>query len=190
MVNHFLEKSHLKWREGNAKTSFVYLLLDPRTTADLTIHHKQMSKTEVWERFLKAIFYVGKGKSSRPYNHLYDAIKIFKCNVDIDSKKGKKNEQIESKKLKRIVEIWQDNFGVVCLHVFHNISPVEAYSREASIIETIGLNNLTNLNRGNFYGKASTFTMRQKRQMGVALLHRILHVYLAEGESQMKPNDF
>ena len=32
--------------------------------------------------------------------------------------------------------------------------------------------------------------MREKRQMGIALLHRALHVYLAEGESQMKPDDF
>jgi hypothetical protein len=32
--------------------------------------------------------------------------------------------------------------------------------------------------------------MRQKRQLGIGLLYRALNVYLAEGESQMKPNDF
>lgn len=35
------------------------------------------SKLQIWERFLRSIFYVGKGKNSRPYSHLYDAIKLY-----------------------------------------------------------------------------------------------------------------
>lgn len=37
-----------------------------------------ISKHEAWRRFIMSIFYVGKGKSSRPFSHLYDAIKIYK----------------------------------------------------------------------------------------------------------------
>ena len=77
MSNYFLEKAHLKWREGNSKTSFVYLLLDPRITENLSINHTQLSKAQIWEKFLNSIFYIGKGKQSRPYTHLYDAIKAF-----------------------------------------------------------------------------------------------------------------
>lgn len=183
MVNYFIEKAHLKWREGNSKTSFVYLLLDPRFTENLPIYHAQMNKTEVWEKFLKSIFYVGKGKRSRPYNHLYDAIKIYNSN-------GHASKTSESKKISRIVDIWKENYGVVCLHIFHNIIPAEAFTREAAIIDTLGIHNLTNLKKGEYYGASTCFTMRQKRQMGVALLYRALNIYLAEGESQMKPTDF
>lgn len=183
MVSYFLEKNHLKWREGNAKTSFVYLLLDPRVSDNLSVCYTQMEKSKVWEKFLKSIFYVGKGKRSRPYQHLYDAIKFFTNRTRV------KFQNIESKKLSRIVDIWKENYGVVCLHIFHNIMPCEAFSREAAIIETMGLESLTNAKKGEFYGAATCFTMRQKRQMGIALLYRALNIYLAEGESQLKPED-
>ncbi|KAL7026891.1 hypothetical protein ACKWTF_005216 [Chironomus riparius] len=197
MVKHFSEKNHLKWREGNSKTSFVYLLLDPRITSNISIHQKQLSKSELWQKFLNAIFYVGKGKSVRPYSHLYDAIKIYSRDAEINDfqkydqqKFDKINKMCESKKLKRIIEIWKENYGVVCLHIFHNVMPSEAYSREACIIEALGMHNVTNLKKGDYYGAATAYTMREKRQMGIALLHRAMHVYLAEGESQMKPDDF
>ena len=173
MVKHFLEKNHLKWREGNSKTSFVYLLLDPRITTNMSIHQKQLSKSELWQKFLSAIFYVGKGKSVRPYSHLYDATKIYSQNAEINDKVinnydnnmqqkfGKMNKMCESKKLKRIIEIWKENYGVVCLHVFHNIMPSEAYSREACIIEALGMQNLTNLKKGDYYGAATAYTVRK-----------------------------
>lgn len=185
MVNYFLEKAHLKWREGSSKTSFVYLLLDPRVTENLSIYHAQMDKSEVWEKFLNAIFYVGKGKRSRPYQHLYDAIKIF-----TDDPAAMKIKNVESKKLSKIVDIWKEKCGVVCLHIFHNIIPCEAFTREAAMIEALGIHNLTNAKKGEYYGAATCFTMRQKRQMGIALLYRALNIYLAEGESQLKPSDF
>ena len=77
MVDYFLKKTNIRWREGNLKTSFIYLLIDPRISDNLPLVHKKIDRTEVWKRFLSSIFYVGKGKSSRPYSHLYDAIKLF-----------------------------------------------------------------------------------------------------------------
>jgi hypothetical protein len=38
MVAHF-EAGGRKWREGNSKMSFTYLLLDPRTTKNLPARH-------------------------------------------------------------------------------------------------------------------------------------------------------
>ena len=43
-----------------------------------------------------------------------------------------------SEKLKMILNIWQSGYGVVSLHLFHNVIPVEAYTREACMIEALG----------------------------------------------------
>lgn len=221
MIRHFVERPHIKWREGNMKTSFIYLLIDPRISESLPEHYKEMEKGEVWSRFLSSIFYVGKGKKSRPYSHLYDAMKLFSIENNqiaerlenrknqiiekrvIYSNAANKNEALsgklkpslkainhqESKKLHKIIDIWKSQMGVVCLHIFNNIMPVEAYTREAAIIESMGIETLTNLKKGDFYGVSRNFSMRQKRQMGIGLLYRAMNIYLHEGESQLTPFD-
>lgn len=95
----------------------------------------------------------------------------------------------ESGKLQHILDIWQSQRGVVCLHVFHNIMPAEAYTREAAIIDAIGLKRLTNLKRGDYYGPCQTWTMRNKKFLGIALLFKAMQIFLAEGESQLTPGD-
>lgn len=208
MSCHFIEHAnHVKWREGCQKTSFIYLLIDPRLSDNLPLQYKDMEKNVTWAQFVSSIFYVGKGKRSRPYSHLYDAIKLFsKENTQLAERIGRKknpnsnlldgvksklntNPLQESEKLNRIIDIWKSQLGVVCLHIFNNIIPCEAYTREAAIIEAIGLNRLTNMKRGDFYGTAKTYSMRHKRQMGVGLLYKAMTMYLAEGESQLKPFD-
>lgn len=77
MVDGFITCPVKKFREGNLKTSFNYLLIDPRVSENLPAESAFLSKHEVWKRFVASIFYVGKGKSSRPYAHLYDAIKLY-----------------------------------------------------------------------------------------------------------------
>ena len=88
-----------------------------------------------------------------------------------------------------IVDIWRDDLGVVCLHVFQNIIPVEAYTREAAMIEAIGLSNLKNLKSGEYYGVASTWAKKDKIQLGVYLLHKAMLIFLNEGERQIRPFD-
>ena len=44
-----------------------------------------------------------------------------------------------SDKLNMILNIWRSGYGVISLHVFHNIIPVEAYTREACMIEALGI---------------------------------------------------
>ena len=63
------------WREGLSKKSFNYLLLDPRVTHNLPMNETQ-DQAKLFAKFVASIFYVGKGKPSRPYEHLYEAIKI------------------------------------------------------------------------------------------------------------------
>lgn len=95
----------------------------------------------------------------------------------------------ESVKLDRIIEIWRANKGVICLPVFHNITPVEAYTREAAIIDCLGVENLANIKRGDYYGIAKSWTMRDRKKLGVLLLYKAMQVFAVEGESQLRPND-
>lgn len=44
-----------------------------------------------------------------------------------------------SKKIQRIIEIWDDNKGVVSLHCFQSVIPSEAYTREAAMMDAIGI---------------------------------------------------
>nr|CAI5845114.1 unnamed protein product [Callosobruchus analis] len=168
-----------KWREGLNKSSFAYLLLDPRISDNLPCRSDLLSPTDVWKFFLDAVFYVGKGKRSRPYSHLYEAVGLWR--------QGK--QSADSKKLKTILDIWRDGLGVVCLHVFQNTIPVEAYTREAAMISALKLDNLTNMKAGEFYGTASTWTQKQKRLLGVFLLYKAKDIFLSEGERQLYPQD-
>ena len=59
--------------------------------------------------------------------------------------------------------------------------PSEAYTREEAMIDAIGLEKLTNMKKGNYYGEAKECDMKGKRQLGV--------IFLAEGERQITPND-
>lgn len=66
-----------RWREGLAKCSFTYLLLDPRVSCNLPLRAASLTPIERWRTFLRAIFYVGKGKRARPYSHLYHAVDVW-----------------------------------------------------------------------------------------------------------------
>ncbi|MEN9920396.1 MAG: hypothetical protein RL538_289 [Candidatus Parcubacteria bacterium] len=99
---------------------YVYVLIDPRS---------------------KKVFYVGKGKGSRIYNHVLEAECI------------NKNEKLKIAKIKEIHKA-----GKEVLHeiVRHGLTEGEALAVEASLIDFIGLKNLTNIVDGHYtdiYGK-------------------------------------
>ncbi|XP_039449063.1 ankyrin repeat and LEM domain-containing protein 1 [Culex pipiens pallens] len=225
MCAEFVNGTDKTWREGHLKKSFIYLLIDPRISENLPAQQKVLGQTELWKRFLQSIFYVGKGKSSRPYSHLYDAMKlyqqkscgsggegqlrapdehaplqvedeqiIFQSEERIErvcraSKILNRKQMADSEKLNRIIDVWRAGRGVSCLHVFHNIMPAEAYTREAAIIDALGMQNLTNLKRGDYYGKTQSWPMKQRKQLGILLLYKAMQIFLAEGESQLLPSD-
>ncbi|CAG9839599.1 unnamed protein product [Diabrotica balteata] len=168
-----------KWREGNCKSSFAYLLLDPRKTNNLPCRADTMNSKDVWETFLSSIFYVGKGKKNRPFSHLYDAVTHYRQN----------NPVTPNQKLKTIVDIWNNRSGVICLHIFHNIIPVEAYTREAAMIAALKLENVSNMRIGDFYGTASMWKRKEKCMLGTYLLYKAMNIYLQEGERQLSLND-
>lgn len=167
-----------KWREGNRKKSFNYLLLDPRVTKDLPRRAANLSTAEQWETFLLSIFYVGKGKQSRPYAHLYNACKVFKSNNETPT---------NNSKIQRIIDIWNDNLGVIVLQVFQNTIPVEAYTREAAMIEVLGSSKLGNRKCGDYYGVVSTWKSGEKCALGRYMLYKAMQIFLLDGERQIFP---
>ncbi|KAM9376040.1 ankyrin repeat and LEM domain-containing protein 1-like [Pholidichthys leucotaenia] len=167
-----------KWREGIIKSSFNYLLLDPRVTRNLPFRSHTMSQQECFQTFIHAIFYVGKGKRSSPYSHLYEALEYYK-----ELKTSKKL----CSKVQHILQVWNAQQGVISLHCFQNVIPVEAYTREACMVEAIGLKMLTNQKWGDFYGIVSNWQVKRKRELGIHLLYRAMQIFLAEGERQLRP---
>lgn len=169
-----------KWREGIIKSSFNYLLLDPRVTNNLPFRSHTMTPKECFETFINSIFYVGKGKRSRPYSHLYEALEYYK---------GEKTSKKLCRKVEHILQVWNAGQGVISLHCFQNVIPVEAYTREACMVEAIGLKMLTNQKRGDYYGVASNWQLKKKKELGIQLLYRAMQIFLAEGERQLRPAD-
>ena len=163
-------------RESVCKTSFNYLLLDPRQTQNLPLRVFSSDDQELWRTFVSAIFYIGKGTRSRPFHHLHEATrkKVAAGNTD---------------KVGKILDIWRTNLGVVVLQVFSNTIALEGFTREAAMIEAAGLENLTNSRTGDWYGPAATWDLNRKQQLGVFLLFRAFKIFLQEGERQIRPVD-
>lgn len=132
-------------------------------TNNLPFRSHTMTPQECFRTFVHAIFYVGKGKRSRPYSHLYEALEYHR---------GEKTSKVKSNtclllvfqtfliwtvakripfltfffsplqklcpKVQHILQVWAAGQGVVSLHCFQNVIPVEAYTREACMVEAIG----------------------------------------------------
>ncbi|KAK7495909.1 hypothetical protein BaRGS_00012899 [Batillaria attramentaria] len=94
-----------------------------------------------------------------------------------------------SRKVQRILNIWSSGHGVVSLHCFQNVIPVEAYTREACMVDAMGRGHLTNVKRGDYYGVASTWPGARRRAVGALLLWKAFHIFLCEGERQICPDD-
>ncbi|KAH9405109.1 hypothetical protein TYRP_000946, partial [Tyrophagus putrescentiae] len=101
--------------------SFNYMLCDPRV---LPRRSSLKFSRARFTRFVKSTFYIGVGVDSRPYDH------------DKDAK--------DSPKLQKRREILESKNDVFTHIFFHGMSPVEGRLREAVLLKTIGLANLTN----------------------------------------------
>ncbi|KAK0416364.1 hypothetical protein QR680_012441 [Steinernema hermaphroditum] len=142
-------------RQGNSAAFFCYLLIDPK----LVPAPAECSLQE----FLRAIFYVGKGKKSRPVQHLVDAARS-------------RSSKIPSR-------------GVVSLQVFQNVISVESHCREAAMLDAIGIRNLTNLKRGEYYDICVHWTSRQREEFGAFLIHSAWQIFRIEGSREIFEKD-
>ncbi|VDN05024.1 unnamed protein product [Thelazia callipaeda] len=173
VMDTFAKLSKEECREGNRPTCFCYILIDPSFIA-------APYNSCTMKQFVDSIFYIGKGKRSRPFQHLVDAVRA----------KGFGDSVImKSNKLQKIVNLWTDGRGVVSLHVFQNTIPVEAFTREAAMIDAIGIENLTNVKRGEYYGPMRNWTASQKATYGSYLLLNALAIFHVEGCREIYEND-
>ena len=99
-----------------SKQFFTYLLLDPRITLNLVEQAKHGIELDrrLFRQFVQSIFYIGKGQGNRPFMHLYEAALLNTTTSSYNEKKKKLNS-----KLQRILQIWNDGYGVISLHCFH-----------------------------------------------------------------------
>lgn len=160
-------------------SSFTYLLLDPRITNNLPARADQMNPIEIWQTFIKSIFYIGKGTKSRPNDHMNEAF---------NSWVGNKNQD-KSRKTEYILNLWKEKLGVVCVQAFHHLMIKEAHIREAAMIDAIGLDKLTNEKRGTYYDITTRWLSSDRCKLGCHLLYRAMLVFLADGERQLRPVD-
>ncbi|XP_016972578.1 ankyrin repeat and LEM domain-containing protein 1 [Drosophila rhopaloa] len=176
-------KQHSKWYQENDcinRHYFNYLLLDPRVTNNLRERARNLHKIDVWYTFLRAIFYVGKGKATRPYVHLKRAQKSMD---EVNS-----FTLVKDPKLALIVSIWRAKRGVLLLQTFRGISSQDAQTREASIIDALSMNHLTNRRLGVYCGQArSSLSNKERKYLGIALLYKLMGKFLATEESELYP---
>ncbi|KAF1763273.1 hypothetical protein GCK72_011539 [Caenorhabditis remanei] len=132
------------------------MLLDPRILGTNI-------ETVTFEKFVKSVFYVGKGTGGRPLDHFRDARKELE---------KPPNEQDLSEKYRRIGDIWKAGFGIPKHEIYHGASDHEAFVREACMIETIQVTNLTNKMKDGFHGFTKKWTLTTKTEYGTWLLDR------------------
>lgn len=56
----------------------LLLFYSDRVTKNLPFRSHTMTPQECFQTFVNAIFYIGKGKRSRPYSHLYEALEYYR----------------------------------------------------------------------------------------------------------------
>ena len=133
-----IETINLKFKR-NSRKYYNYMLFDSqrffKTFSMIRNSNHGITDDEMYE-FLSGCFYLGKGQADRANMHLKEATKDDSCN----------------EKLETIRKIWDMGGGVLIFKFFHNASSYVASTREAILIDFIGLKNLTNNRRGSYYG--------------------------------------
>ncbi|XP_034120192.1 ankyrin repeat and LEM domain-containing protein 1 [Drosophila guanche] len=174
---------HIKWQRRQDQSDlqyFNYLLLDPRVTNKLPSRASRMHCIDIWFTFLRAIFYVGKGKGIRPYIHFMQAEKLLEKPDSI--------KQAKDPKLALILSIWEQQRGVLLMRVFRGISSTDAQTREASMISALSMNHLTNRRMGAYFGPTKDkFTPSQRKLLGIALLYKLMKHFISKEEREIYP---
>ena len=166
------------------KDFYNYLLIDGDKFQAILNKYKNSNKrisNEDFKKLKKCIFYVGKGHNCRKYNHLVEGKKLLKNKL--------KFSKISSK-FSKITNIWEQKRGIFCLQILHETDHYTAHCREHAIIRALGLNNLTNGNRGVAYGDMkSSWNNNEIVNYGDILLYKAFNICMIDSPTPVFQND-
>ena len=153
-----IEALRIKCGKGITKY-FNYLLID----ADKYFKFKSLMAISGFtcltlHLFLSGCLYLGKGQADRPFVHIREAL----------------DYENENEKLQAIRNVWNKNGGIIVLSFFHDSSSFVAATREAIMLDFIGLKNLTNERRGSFYGGIKEWDQNVLINMGKYFIAKIM----------------
>lgn len=160
---------------------YNYLYLDPRRIL------------RNYREFIASIFYVGKGQNTRMTDHCKEAArKIFGLR-ETTIKQSK-----PTRKHQTIAELWNEGRGPIIFCCIKGKTEAETLNREASMIDAIGLKNLTNKIRGQYKGMLESIASRvdgleECEKLGLLLLHDAFETFTtasAEDKREFMKNDF
>ncbi|KAF1763272.1 hypothetical protein GCK72_011538 [Caenorhabditis remanei] len=119
-------------RKRKGYNAYCYLLFDPLLLGNDI-------EMVTFDRFVHAVFYVGKGSKNRSMAHFIQARNERMLPAD---------EQELCIKLQKIADFWDAGYGIPKHEFAHGISNEEAFVREGSMIEAIKRKNLKNKKGG------------------------------------------
>ena len=137
--------------------SIFVLNLQPFHKFKSTLANEGFTKNSL-HLFLSGCLYLGKGQADRPFMHIKEAL---------DNKNG-------AEKHEAIRNVWMNNGGVIVLTFFHDSSSYAAATREAIMLDFIGLKNLSNERRGSYYGGVGGWDKNVLTNMGKYFITKIM----------------
>lgn len=173
-----------------SKSFYNYLLLDPKVIKKVNfsgtyLKSDVIKNPEKFETFLRSVFYIGKGCGKRPIQHLVDAKEIY-----AGGRKSGGKSRTHGQKLDKILEIWKSGLGVIVVSVFHYSAEKEANVNEASMIDAVGLVELSNIKKGSYSGTlANSWTQKVKNQFGSFLLYKSFCAFAVSEHKSFFPQD-
>ena len=89
-------------------------------------------------------------------------------------------------KLMTCIEEMLEEEGIVIVTGFADSSHYMAHTREAAMIDWVGVDNLTNERRGSYYGGAKGWCANMKENYGLCILFAIFKNYLNDGSNGLQ----
>ena len=108
--------------------------------------------------FLSGCLYIGKGQADRAFKHFSEAI----------------DDNIVNDKVNAIRKIWDNGDAIVVVTFFHDSTHHVASTREAILLDGIGIENLTNIRRGSYYGGVKLWNKKVLQNMGKYYLLKVM----------------
>ena len=144
-----LEASVDFWTGTTMKRFYNYFLICTEGWRKLCMRGNN-SDIDVLNVFKTFCIYIGKGQGDRALQHLREAI----------------NKNINNDKVEKIRQVWKEGGGIIICKFFMDSTSYEASTREAIMIDYIGLEHATNERHGTYYGHVDRWETAKLYNMG------------------------